>query len=202
MATGVAAPGWRSAVADAGHGAGAGVCAATPASATGGSQGGPACGRLPVCCGGQPACGLPWRADAGDAAATSALTSSFQPAAGACATGTTGTTGANGATGASCCTARFRPAVLGVSTNTQRLAGAFAVVFHPPIGVVADAAGLADHGVGVGSGQGGIQPGAAVLRVSVVVHETGAAALDDQAVQGQGRRAPAHAQHRVVVQPH
>src|SRR5574343_1967661 len=61
-----------------------------------------------------------------------------------------------------------------------RLAGTLALFLDPPVGVVADAAGLADDQVG--GGQEAVHPVQAFFQSAVVMQKAAAALLDDLAI--------------------
>lgn len=72
------------------------------------------------------------------------------------------------------------------------------MILYAPVGVVANAADLADHKVG--GGKRGIELGGVVLLAAVVVQEAPARALDQVAITGHASGAATDAQNRLIIQ--
>src|SRR5574343_204447 len=77
------------------------------------------------------------------------------------------------------------------------LAGALALFLDPPVGVVADADGLADDQVG--RGQESVHPVQAFLQTAIVMQEAAAALFDDLAIGVDRAGAAADAEHAFAV---
>nr|WP_246167726.1 hypothetical protein [Propionivibrio limicola] len=95
----------------------------------------------------------------------------------------------------------------GVFNKHAGFTGSFALFFHPPIGVMTDAADLANHNIG--GRQGAVDAMQIFLPPSVVMHKPATIAFDDFAVGVDGTGTPADTKDtfpgkrfRLTVDPH